>query len=287
MNWLSEWRMISSRINGLVKAGQYFLQTQSNRSQDQYGIIGNQLCPHALSVFESIKAFNITHGYYLPSDAAVCLERLISVESKKFVGLQSPSEWIFHYCLSALIGFQTEFEYFISNRSALITRQADRAFSHLQRSIVADDEIKSKWCKAFDNGEVKCEKLGSVHLLSHGIWCFKVHGDGERTDLVWENNLISNALDEIESVADGLILTEWKVASSPSDVNAKISAAKDQTFRYAAGVLGGIELTDYRYIVVVTKKVMQMPKHEVIDQITFKYINIAVDPDAPSKGYSK
>jgi hypothetical protein len=30
-----------------------------------------------------------------------------------------------------------------------------------------------------------CEKLAGVHLLLHGIWAFKVHAAGERTDLVF------------------------------------------------------------------------------------------------------
>ena len=61
-------------------------------------------------------------------------------------------------------------------------RITERAFAHLQRSIIADDEIRKKWLSAFSDGETKCEKLGSVHLLSHGVWDLKLMlKRGERT----------------------------------------------------------------------------------------------------------
>ena len=62
----------------------------------------------------------------------------------------------------------------------IYTRPLQRAFAHLQRSIVVDAEPRAKWQKAFDNGEAECEKLSAVHRLLHGIWAFKINASDQR-----------------------------------------------------------------------------------------------------------
>jgi hypothetical protein len=76
----------------------------------------------------------------------------------------------------------------LSDVQESIRTYSERAFAHLQRSIVADEEIQRKWLCAFGKGEVACEKLGGVDLLSHGIWAFKVDARGARTDLVFQDS---------------------------------------------------------------------------------------------------
>jgi len=56
----------------------------------------------------------------------------------------------------------------------------------------------------------------------------------------------------IAGVADVLVLTEWKLAKTRDEAEAVARTAREQTHLYAAGVLAGIELSRYRYIVLVS-----------------------------------
>ena len=88
--------------------------------------------------------------------------------------------------------------------------------------------------------------------------------------------------EERTRAAEGLVLTEWKVASS-SEVGRKLKEARDQAARYAEGALAGIELTSYRYAVVVTERRESPPPDSTEGGMTYRHINIAVDPEIPSK----
>jgi hypothetical protein len=113
--------------------------------------------------------------------------------------------------LVSLVAFETEMSFLLSDVQASIRSRSERAFSHLQRSIVVDESIRARWLKAFKEGEVACEKLGAVHLLLHGIWAFKVDAAGARTDLVLEEP--AGDVAAVQRYADGLVLTEWKKAA--------------------------------------------------------------------------
>ncbi|HIJ44324.1 MAG: hypothetical protein QF511_00225 [Rhodospirillales bacterium] len=86
--------------------------------------------------------------------------------------------------LVLLGAFETEISFILSDVQEVIRARSERAFAHLQRSVVVDQAFREKWIAAFKKGEVACEKLGTVHLLLHGIWAFKVDAAGARTDLV-------------------------------------------------------------------------------------------------------
>jgi hypothetical protein len=77
---------------------------------------------------------------------------------------------------------------------------------------------------AYDKGEVACEQLGSLVLLSQGIHAFKVDAIGARTDLVF-----SEPSDEsfLFRGVEGLVLTEWKVATDANAL-ARFKAAQKQ-----------------------------------------------------------
>lgn len=114
--------------------------------------------------------------------------------------------------------FETEMSFLLADVQEMIRTRAGRAFEHLQRSIVADADTGRKWQRAFEAGEPACEALGAVQLLSHGIWAFKVNAAGERTDLVYRDEPLDTA--RLRSVADGLVLTEWKKAGDGADASA-------------------------------------------------------------------
>jgi hypothetical protein len=97
-----------------------------------------------------------------------------------------------------------------------------------------------------------------VHLLLHGIWAFKVHTPDERTDLVLQEPI--RDYDEVERSAEALVLTEWKIVRNDSQREEKAKKARNQARIYAGSVLGGVELRQYRYIVLVSKDRLQKMK---------------------------
>ena len=139
----------------------------------------------------------------------------------------------------------------LTNEQQAIRRLSERALVHLQRQIVADEEVRAKWKKALVTGEVACERLGSVHLQSHGLFSFKIDARGARTDLMFPDASIGA---EVAAFAEGLVLTEWKVAKSDNNADAKLHEARTQADLYASGALAGLELSECRYLVVVTER---------------------------------
>jgi hypothetical protein len=150
----------------------------------------------------------------------------------------------------------------------------------LQRLLVVDASARAAWQAALKDGEIACEKLGAVHLLWHGIWAFKVNAAGERTDLIFQEPSSSG---EEERYADGLVLTEWKVAATPNVGQQRFAEARVQAQRYAAGALAGNELTAYRYLVVVSDEHITVPADIVDGAVVCRHINIVVDPQPPSR----
>lgn len=56
-----------------------------------------------------------------------------------------------------------------------------------------------------------------------------------------------------------------------------------QAERYAQGALAGIELMGYRYLVLVSKKRVAVPGDRQAGSGSYRHVNIAVDPDTPSR----
>jgi hypothetical protein len=129
-------------------------------------------------------------------------------------------------------------------------------------------------------GETRCERLGAIHLLAHGIYAFKVDAEGAKTDLVFQD---PPAESNLARSVEGLVLTEWKVVTE-QDARQKYMEARLQSDLYRDGVLGGIELRGYRYLVGISQRLLpNLPAEEVSDNgITYRYINIVVEPESPS-----
>jgi hypothetical protein len=180
--------------------------------------------------------------------------------------------------LSAL---RSELSFMLADEQELIRSKTERAFLHLQRMLAANSRERDIWMGAYSSGEVACEKLGAVHLLWHGIFAFKVDGAGARTDLISPEPL---DLNQAARVADGMVLTEWKLADA-SNANAKFREAKTQAQLYREGVLAGIELARYRFIIVISKEVLPpatIPGDLECGGAIYKHINIALKPARPS-----
>ncbi len=276
MTYLTEWKILSARIQSLADASQFFNQIYAHYASDDYGTIKNVLMPTADKLFSDIDIYTNKYKKVLPSQAGAYLQEFYRkhqshVTIREIAGLQ--------IIIPAFLIFRSEFDALLSDVSFLIKRKSEHAFIHLQRSIIADTRERDHWKKTFiDGNEMQCEKLGACHLLLHGIWAFKANSEGERTDLILAEPV---DLDKVESTADGLVLTEWKIVRRQGDLSQKIEKAHKQAKRYAGGSLAGVELRNYRYLVMVSEKFLDMPEDRVEEVLTYRLINIAVDPGTP------
>lgn len=134
--------------------------------------------------------------------------------------------------------------------------------------------------------ELVFEKLGGTHLLLHRIWAFKIDAAGERTDLVLAERIAQDNI--LYQSVDGLVLTEWKRVENQSDLESRIQAAKTQAKKYSQSSLVNIELSNHRYLVMVSEDYLDIPNDEMVDgNITYRVINIAYKPSTPSKFTNK
>jgi hypothetical protein len=283
MIYADQWKALSSRIRGLMQAGELHARFLSIRSSDMYAR-GKQLRAQCESTLTALVSFRTVYTDSLPAAAAACINGFIDKHGGLIRDTSGTADSLDERAWAALVllgAFETEMSFILADEQEIIRTRSERAFAHLQRSIVADPEFAEKWRKAFEDGEVACEKLGGVHLLSHGIFAFKAHAEGERTDLVFQD-IVSNLAD-MRRYADGFVLTEWKITRSGRDAEKRFSEAKGQADRYAKGALGGSELAGYRYLVVVSGPQVKVPADVTERSVIYRHVNIAVQPQTPSR----
>lgn len=286
ISWRTEWNAIAARIDGIVRAGEFFYRSIEKRTEDSYGALKKILLPQSSQAYVLLVEYNQKYAGALPTQAADSLNQFVT--DFKSVFEETINSGTLNHCLpflqirlTALSAFRSQLEFCLSNLEDQIRVTTDRAMFHLQRCIVADIRYREQWKLAYQEGEPSCEKLGAVHLLWHGIWAFKANASGGRTDLVMGNRIDNPS--KVEETALGMALTEWKRATSEGDVQKKYDEGIIQASHYSAGVLGGVELTSVRYIVVVTTDIVRECDEVVKGNITYKFFNIAVDPSAPSE----
>lgn len=282
MSWLTEWKAISAQIQGLLEAASFYSGSATTIGYDRkdiYAVGNKQLIPHIHTICAILQKFRENYKDSIPLDAADSLADLLN----KYPTWPNSDDFGYvHIMVTVLVSFRAQFEYHLSDTAVFAKRLSERAFTHLQRSIVVDSELRRKWNEAFDIDEPACEKLGAVHLLLHGIWAFKVNTAGERTDLVFNEPILESV--SVERAAEALVLTEWKRVLSPTETEAKAGKAREQAARYTVGALGGVELARYRFIVLVSKETLMLPGDHLENGVVYRHINVAVDPKSPSKG---
>jgi uncharacterized protein (DUF1800 family) len=245
-----------------------------------------------LQIVIALEQFRDSFSHSLPPPAVDAINRCVCKDTDISVakllgdttGTQETRQEQVWAALVMLASFETEMTFILSDVQVAIRARSERAFSHLQRLIVVDSAIREQWKIARKDGEVACEKRGAVHLLLHGIWAFKVGATGERTDLVYQQP--AGELFSEQRYADGFVLTEWKVASSDDEAKSQFAAARAQAKRYAQGVLAGSELSTFRYAVVVSSRHINVPADVLEGAVIYRHINIAVDPETPSRARS-
>jgi len=282
--WKSEWKAISSRIAGIVDASAFLfrnsLTEKRGHGKSTQVLIGN--CDGTAKSTLDLRRYRET----LPIKANEALELFESVWNAAFGCGRGPNHepyldfQLLEERVVLLASIRSELDHLLADQNAIIRSHVKRAFQHLDRSLVADSEIRQKWLKAFEEGEPACEKLGAVHLLLHGIWAFKANSARQRTDLVLGNTLEVD--DEVIGAARGLVLTEWKLVrpnDKPEDVK---DIAKLQASLYAGGGLAGFELDSERYLVLVGKEEFDEPKDEMEGSVSYKVISLVLNRKTPS-----
>ena len=284
MMFVDQWQALSHRIRAFTQAGQKLFQFN-----DSYGTI-KRFGQHGIKILIALEQFRDAFRHSLPQAAIDAINSCVSKDADISVGkllqdttvtsdLKKEQIWA---ALAMLVNFEIEVTYILFDAQVAIRSRLERAFLHLQRLIVVDATTRDQWKAALKAKEVACERRGAVHLLWHGIWAFKVDGRGERTDLVSQQ--IVDGVPEEQRFSDGLVLTEWKVASSDAEAQRKFTEAQHQANRYAKGVLAGNELTAFRYLIVVSLEHITVPNDiEDGNGVVYRHVNIAVDPKTPSQ----
>lgn len=285
MTYLDQWKALSSRIRGLMQAGQLHAQYLAVRSSDSYGR-AKRLREQSERVVTALRAFRDSFHELLPPPAVNAIDDFVAKTGTLVNDTTGTADLLQERVWAALVllaAFETEMSFLLLDVQESIHARSERAFSHLQRSIVVDPDVRAKWQKAFDDGEVACEKVGAVHLLLHGIWAFKFDAVvGARTDLVYQEP--ADDLTAVQRYADGLVLTEWKKASVDTESDRRFEEARSQARRYVEGPLATTELRGYRYAIVVSRHRVKVPGDVSEGSVVYRHINVSVDPQVPSRG---
>ena len=270
MTWEARWRELANRIDVwsvtvdrtmrmLEVAPQ--LREKANRA----------LAPEAHDIHRSILELELPAK--LEEEIANTRRRLDSIEAVVDGERVINARWI------VLAALRIPLDKAAQSNEGPRVRLVERAFVHLKRMLAVDDDLRKRWQSALAAGETRCEQLGGLHLLSHGIYGFKADAGSGRTDLILGDRLMVN--DEVRA-AEAMVLTEWKVARDGELPETKCKEARAQAEQYAAGELGGFELRRHRYLVIVSARQLAMLPPEIDGDVTYHYVNIAVDPLKPS-----
>jgi hypothetical protein len=280
MSYAEHWDAIVARVKSLQQAGELYARFQSYHQEDSYGA-GRYLVQQCSLAVDTLAEFRRTFAVTLPAPAIASLDHFLDSRLAAATKDGSADHRAARGALVALVGVEAEVSFILAGRQEQIRIRSERALLLLQRLLAVDDEVREKWVVAHRKGELACERLGSIQLLSQGIYAFKVDAAGARTDLVFHEPPNDSLL--MRGV-EGIVLTEWKIASA-SNAAAQFAAAKSQADLYKQGALAGAELAGYRYLIAVSlNELPSLPADEVtVEGIIYRHVNIVVAPAVPSK----
>lgn len=283
MTWLEQWRNLAARIDGLIRAGEFLasainaMQSDGVRSIDYFDCVKQSILPERDAIIVEIECLGKTYASVLPQQASAALNKYVERNEIK----NQPSGVIGIQLLAPLASFRSQFEYLIRDAETEGRSLTELAFEHLRRQLVVDKDIRKKWKAAFEERETACERLGAVHLLSHGIWAFKFLAIGGATDLVFGDPVEKYAV-IARRAARALVLTEWKLVESQDEVMIKAQEARKQAKIYSGGVLGDAELKRTRYVVLVCKSELTPPDDVSDGAVTYRHVLLPTSPKNPS-----
>lgn len=277
--WITRWNDIAGRIEALVSSADLYFNTFKATDVDFNAVSNKHVIPEARDIREHMISFRRAFSDVLSPGAIGAFDRFIA-DSQQTFRMASGINGVAGVAVS-LSSVHANLAYHLKSAGTYGKSITERAFEHLRRSIVVDEAFRARWVFAFAKGEVQCEQLGAVHLLLHGIWAFKVDAKGERTDLVFGDPV---SLGEAERTApSAIVLTEWKVAKTAQEVIPQLDGARRQAELYSSGSLSDLELLTTRFLIVVTDRQADVPPDIVNANVRYRHINIAVNPESPSK----
>jgi len=277
MTWLEQWRALAARIDGLIRAGEFLVSAFRVNSADNFSVLRKSFLPELAAITAEIEHLGNTYASELPQQASEALQRYIA----QGWGRSFNNGAVDIQTFAPLASFRSQFEYLVRDSEAEGRSLAELAFEHLRRQLVVDEDIRRKWQNAFRRHETACERLGAVHLLSHGIWAFKVIAPGGATDLVFGDPVEQHA-QVMRRTARALVLTEWKLVKRPEEITTKAQEARDQAAIYSGGVLGDAELKRTRYVVLVCQLDLTPPDDAMVEAVTYRHVVLPTSPNAPS-----
>jgi len=283
LSYAEDWAALATQIKGLQRAGELYGLFQSYHAEDSYGA-GKFLRDQCGALVQSLEQFRRDFAASLPSVATARIDHFLGTALVRAAKDASTDHRGARGALVGLVALEAEITFLLAGRQEQVRARSERALLHLQRILAVDPDVSAKWKKAFNTNEVACERLGSVHLLSHGIYAFKVDALGARTDLVF-NEPPSDAL--LAQAVEGMVLTEWKIATDAKGAMAAVSEARIQADLYSQGALAGLELRSHRFIIVVTPKELPSGTLGADDRsaggVIYRHVNIVIEPEVPSK----
>jgi len=271
----AEWDALSNRIVGLIEAATFLFHCRESDEAFSTNVL-IESCKQTAAAIRLLSSYRSS----MSVAAAEALQRFEEWWRQTDELGKTGFQGVMAYA-AVLAAFRSELDHLFANREALLRSRVARAFLHLQRSLVADEDIRNKWQAAFDKGELACEKLGALHLLAHGVLAFKANSTGERTDLILGDRLVPE--DDTLTATHGLVLTEWKLVRRGEKPEAMRNFAKEQAQRYSEGCVAGFELRSERYLVLVGCDEFSSIPSERIGDIVYRTIPIYLNRQTPSR----
>jgi hypothetical protein len=284
LSYAEHWAALAAQIRSLQRAGELFGLFQSYHKEDTYAA-GTFLREQCGALVQSLEQFRHDFAGSLPSATIARIDHFLGTRIVQ-AAKDAKTEQIeaARGALVALAAFEAEITFLLAGRQEQIRARSERALLHLQRILAVDPDVSAKWKEAFNTREDACERLGSVHFLSHGIYAFKVDAVGAVTDLVYPEPP-PDAL--LAQAVEGMVLTEWKIAKDAKGAITAVREAREQADLYSQGALAGLELRSHRYIILVTLKELSSdilgPDDRTADGVIYRHINIVIEPEVPSK----
>ncbi|MDC4224477.1 MAG: hypothetical protein MPW15_09675 [Candidatus Manganitrophus sp.] len=284
MTWLEQWRALAARIEGLIRAGEFLVSAFAVNSSDDFEVVRKSFLPELTAISTEIEQLGKVYADALPPKAFEALQKYIALQNNitQIRSQRNITGRVDIQALASLAAFRSQFEYLLRDTEAEGRNLTAFAFEHLRRQLVVDTDVRTKWRYAFKRHETACERLGAVHLLSHGIWAFKVVAPGGATDLVFGDPVEQHS-EIVSRTARALVLTEWKLVKRRDNITTKAQEGRNQAAIYSGGVLGDAELKRTRYVVLVCELDLTPPDDVVVGTVTYRHVVLPVNPEDPSK----
>ena len=267
------WDKLSKKIKALYATVEARSNLLQNNSSDAYDSM-KTIAQYANNCYKNIESYKTDFKQHLPYGVLVLMENFLCSNKSKFSGICNDDNMVKdqrnQLIISAIIELcllEAEISYLLTDTQEYIRKSVEFAFAYLKRLIMANKSVRNIWQENWDDErEEHFERLGGEHLLTQKIWAFKANSDKERTDLILKESI--NIQDPLYTSAEGLVLTEWKKVVDPKETTSLIEKAKKQASRYRSGSLAPLELSNYCYLIMVSKEELEIKNQIIVEKDT-------------------